>query len=100
MKESHPTEIVEYALLQEINHEPTFNWWVPHVLKKRERVISLVKQHNTRYLKRTHKFGIELPMSVKDAYDLDKKNSNIFWADSISKEMKNVKVSFDIMPDG
>ena len=100
MKESHAIEMVEYASSQEIDHGATFNCRVPHVLKKHKRIISLVKQCNARYLKCTHKFGIEMPTSVKDAYALDKKNGNMFWADSISKEMKNVKVAFDILPDG
>ena len=69
-------------------------------MKKRERIISLVRQRQARYHKRTHKFGIELPTSVKDAYALNKKNGNTFWADAIAKEMKNVKVAFDILPDG
>ena len=63
-------------------------------------MISLLKQCQVRYHKCTHKFGIELPKSVKDAYALDKKNGNTFWADAISKEMENVKVAFDIMHDG
>ena len=67
-----------------IDHEPAFNWWVMHVLKKRDRIISLVKQRVPRYLKRSHKFGIEVPTSVKDALELDRKNGNTFWADAIA----------------
>ena len=48
------------------DHEPAFNWWVPHVLKKRGRIISLVRMRIPRYLKRNHKFGIKIPTSVKD----------------------------------
>ena len=77
MKESHPIKTSEYAVAQEIDHNAVFNWWVPNVLKKREWIISLVKQCKAQYHKRTHKFGIELPKSVKDAYALDKKNGNI-----------------------
>jgi hypothetical protein len=61
LKESHPIEIAEYAKILGIDHEPAFNWWVPHVLRKRDHIISLVRKWNPRYLKRTHKFGIELP---------------------------------------
>jgi hypothetical protein len=73
-----------------IDHEPAFNWWVKHFLKKREQIISLVKRRQTRYLKRTHKFGIELPKTVQEALALDKKNGNTLWADAISKEIKNI----------
>ncbi len=39
LKDSHPLETAEYAVTQSIDHEPAFNWWVPHVLKKRDRII-------------------------------------------------------------
>ena len=83
-----------------LDHEPAFNWWVPHVLKKRDRIISLVRKWTTRYLKRTHKFGIEVPKTVKEALDLDRKNGNTIWADAIAKEMKEVCIAFNILPDG
>ncbi len=59
-----------------------------------------MKKRNPRYLKRTHKFGIELPKTVKEAYELDKKNGNTLWADAIAKEMRDVRVAFSILPDG
>ena len=54
-----------------IDHEPAFNWWVMHILKKRDHIISLVQKRIPRYLKRNHKFGIEIHNSVKDALELD-----------------------------
>ena len=59
LKESHPLETTEYAVTMGIDHEPAFNWWVPHVLRKRDRIISAVAKCSARFLKRTHKFGIE-----------------------------------------
>lgn len=100
LKESHPIEVAEYAKILGIDHEPAFNWWVPHTLKKRDRIISLVKKRSPRFLKRTHKFGIEVPKTVKEALELDKKNGNTLWADAIAKEMKDVRVAFKILPDG
>jgi hypothetical protein len=100
LKESHPLETAEYAVTQGIDHEPAFNWWVPHVLKKRDRIISLVCKRTTRYLGRTHKFGIEVPKTVKEALDLDHKNDNTLWVDAIVKEMKEVCIAFNILPDG
>ena len=44
LKESHPIETAEYAVPRKIDHEPAFNWWVQHFLKKRDRIISLVKR--------------------------------------------------------
>ena len=37
LKESHPVQMAEFAVAQGIDHEPTFNGWVKHVLKKRDR---------------------------------------------------------------
>jgi malonate decarboxylase alpha subunit len=42
-----------------------------HTLKKRDSIILLVQKCIPKYLKRTHKFGIEVPTSVKDDFELD-----------------------------
>ena len=100
LKESHPVETAEYSIAQEIDHEPAFNWWVNQVMNKRMRIISLVKKRSARYLKKTHKFGIEVPRSVAEAYALDETNKNTFWADAIAKEMKDVKPAFKKLENG
>ena len=41
-------------------------------------------------MKKTHKFGIELPKLVAHALELDRQNGNTLWADAIAKEMKDV----------
>ena len=46
LKESHPIETSEYAKIIGVKHEPAFNLWVTHVLKKRDRIILLVKNRN------------------------------------------------------
>ena len=48
----------------------------------------------------THKYGIEIPNNVEEAHHIDEKNGNHFWRDTINKEMENLKVAFDILPDG
>lgn len=101
LKESHPLQVAEFSFAANIADEPAFNWWVGWVLKKRDRIISLVKKRRAaRYLQREYKFGVELPKSVNAALALDKKNGNTFWQDAIAKEMKNVKVAFRILEDG
>jgi hypothetical protein len=47
-----------------------------------------------------HKFSIEVPHSVTEAYALDKKNGNTLWANAIAKEMKNVRIAFKILANG
>ena len=100
LKESHPIEVAEYTVVQSLELEPAFNWWVPQVLKKRERIIALVKKHSVHYLKRHEKFGIAITRSVEEALEFDKNNKNTYWADAIAKEMENIKVAFNIQEDG
>ncbi len=83
-----------------IDLEPAFNWWVPDVLRKRDQIISLVCEWTIRYLKRTRKFGIEVPKTVKETLALDRKNGNTLWPDAITKGMREVRIAFNILPDG
>ena len=43
----------------------------------------------------THKFGVELPHSVEEAYKLDEKNNNNYWRVAIEKEMSRVRIAFE-----
>ena len=43
LKETYPLQVAEYAVEQGITNEPGLNWWVPFVLKKRERITKAVK---------------------------------------------------------
>ena len=70
------------------------------VLKKRDRIISQVKCQSVRYHKQTHKYGIELPKTVEEAYAIDRATGTTFWRDAIKNEMKNVCVAFDILWNG
>ena len=70
------------------------------MLKKRDKIIASSRMRQSRYLKRNHKFGIELPKTVEEAYALDAKNGNTLSADASSKEMDNVRVAFKVLPDG
>ena len=92
--------MAEFAFAVQIAGEPAFNWWVSWVLKKRDQIVSLVMRWIARYHKRTHKFGIELPKAVEEAYDIDRVTGTTFWHDGIEKEMKYVHILFDILEDG
>ena len=59
-----------------------------------------MKKRQTRYLKKTHKFGVEIPKTVKKAAELDAKNEDTKCMDAILKEMTNVRVAFDILKNG
>jgi hypothetical protein len=75
---------------------PDFVWWVPHVLNKHSLIIAAVTK---RCHKRTHKFGVEVPKSWDDRVRLDKENDNTLWRDAVRKEMKNVRIAFQILND-
>lgn len=97
MKESYPVQTAEFATARGIAKEPAFAWWVPYTIRKRDVIISAVK---ARTRKTTHKYGIELPRSVQHAYDLDKQHGDSFWSNAIRKEMTNVGIAFEILPEG
>ena len=91
LKESNPIEVAEYAVANRLTEEPAFKWWVSNVIKRRNRIISKVK---SKYWKTTHKFGIRLPKSVKEALDIDRATNTDFWRKAINKEMSKVKVAW------
>jgi hypothetical protein len=80
--------VAEYAMANKISDKPAFVWWVNEVIKRRNRIISKVKSW---YWKTTHKFGLELPHSVAEAFAIDKRNGNNFWRVAIEKEMSKIK---------
>ncbi len=93
LKNSHPIQSEEYAVANQLSHEPAFARWVQQTLKKHNRIIEKVKSH---YWLRTHKFGIVIPKSVGEAKRFDEANGNSLWWDAILKEMKNVQPAFEI----
>jgi hypothetical protein len=100
LKGSHPLETARYAKAQGLLDRAAFNWWAPQVLKTEKHIISQVKKRQARYLKRTHKFGVEIPRDAAHAKQLDEANGNTYWQDAIAKEMEKVRVAFRILPDG
>ena len=97
VKNSNPIELAEYAVAKGIEKEPAFNWWVPHTLRKRTRMINKVA---TRMKKQNMKFGVVMPTTVKEALALDKENGNTYWKDAIAMEYERVKVAFQLIDDG
>ena len=68
VKESYPVQLAEYAKLHHLEDEPDFAWWVAHALRKRDQIISSV---TTRVKNQTRKYGILVPTTVKEAFELD-----------------------------
>ena len=97
LKNLNPLEATEYASAWSIDNEPAFVWWVPYTLQRRDRIIAGV---NSRVKCTSHKYDIEISRTVEEALKLDKLNGNNLWRKAINKEMENLKVSFDILPEG
>ena len=93
LKEAYPVQAAEYAIAAKIAKEPAFTWWVPYMLKKRNRIISKVK---SKYWLRTHKFGIWIPKSVEEAKCLDQENGDSQWWEAICNKMRNVRPAFEV----
>ena len=94
LKLDNPIELAEYCKLKGLLEEPAIAWWAPHTIKKRDQIISKVK---SRTKKKSHKYGIRIPKSVKEALEIDRSTGTTYWKDAINKEMKNVRVAFDIL---
>jgi hypothetical protein len=73
LKDSYPLELAEFAKARGIANEPAFVWCVPHTLRRRNTILSAVK---SRVRKKTHKYGIEVPISLAHAKELDRINGN------------------------
>ena len=93
IKESYPVDLAEFAIQKGIDSKPAFAWWIPFVIKKKQRIISKVK---SKYWTKTHKFGIRIPRTVKEAIEIDTLNKNTLWWAAICQEMKNVRIAFEI----
>ena len=90
LKESSLIEVAEYAVTNQIVEEPAFKWWVPHTIRKRNRIISKVKSW---YWQTTQKFGIRLPKITEEVLQISKIAATDFWCKAINTEMSMVKIS-------
>ena len=93
LKESYPVQLAEYAVQARISEEPAFAWWCSYVLRKRNRIISKVK---SKYWQRTHKYGIRVPHSMKEAIEIDQTNGNRVWQDATYLEMVNIRPALEV----
>jgi hypothetical protein len=97
IKNSFPVQLAEYAKHNDLQDEPAFRWWLKHTLRRKKYLLKAVK---SRYSKRTHKFGIQVPQTVEEALEIDRATNTTFWFDAIQKEMKNVRVAFKFLDTG
>ncbi len=91
-KDSHPLDVAEHAVENRLSEKPSFKWWIPFILRKRDRMASKTKAS---YWTRTHKCGLEMPKNHADCVRIDQENGNTLWQDAARKEMKTVRPAFE-----
>ena len=96
-KQANPVMVANYAFARDLEDEPAFAWWVPYTLRKAD---AIVKSVTSRITSKTHKYGIEVPRSFKEAMALDAKNGNDLWRKAYLKEMSQVNVAFEFLARG
>jgi len=92
VKESHLLQVAQHAVNNGLAEEPAFAWWVPHTVKKRDRIIKAAKK---RYFRIHQKYGTQIPKTVREAQALDTKTGTTFWMDAISSP----RISYSGMED-
>lgn len=96
-KQANPVLVANYAFASDLENEPAFAWWVPYTLKKAD---AIIKSVNSRVQSKTHKYGVEVPRSFKEAMALDAKNGNDLWRKAYLKEMSQVNIAFEYLAKG
>ena len=89
--------MAKFVKARGIAYEPAFTWWVPYTVRKRDVILSAIKW---RIRKTTHKYGIEIPTSIKHGHRLVKENGNNLWRETNATKMHNVRVAFEVLPEG
>ena len=72
----NPVETAEYTVASKINNDPLSSGGSLKPSKKQQAFVAKVK---SRYWRTMHKFGVELPHRVEEAYKIDKQNRNDYW---------------------
>jgi hypothetical protein len=100
IKDTYPVEVAEYAIVNKIDHEPAFAWWINTVIRKRERIIAKLQK---KYWRTEYKFGVRFPKTVEEALQIDKETGTNHWGNALKKEMGKVSVAYkprdDVTPD-
>jgi len=55
-----------------------------------------VRKIKSKYLSRTHKYGVRIPKSMQEAIEIDKESNTTLWWNSVMLEMNNVMPTFEV----
>ena len=65
------------------------------ILSKVKKALTILSKVKTKYWERTHKYGIRIPKSVKEALLIDKENGDTQWMDATRKEMVAIRTAME-----
>ena len=95
IKYSNHVDVAEYASAHDLGNEPAFTWWIPEILRQRNRIIS--KLRTNRKVRKNIKFGVEIPVDIEQARHFDRINHNDLWEKALIKEISKVRVAFELL---
>ena len=91
MIKSDPVTLAQFAKEHDMLDKP--GWKNLKKIARRAKVLQRMVNANKRaqrYNTIVYKFGVRIPRNVKEAYDLDEKNGNTYWADAIKRELGQI----------
>ena len=56
---------------------------------------SIISKGKYKYWRTSNKFGIQVPKTVKETYDIDRQSGTDFWTKAIAKEITDIRISFE-----
>ena len=83
LKYSNPVEVAQFGSARSIYSE--YSCIIAAVIARTKRVF--------------HKYGVQLPSTVQEAYEIDEGDGNTLWCDALNKGVEILKVAFDIFPN-
>ena len=84
------TPIIAFSRKSNVLHKLQFRHLVKYCKSKREVKISRVQKVLKGPTCVKYKFGIQVPKGIKNAIDLDRKNGNYLWEETIKTELKQL----------
>jgi hypothetical protein len=97
LKEANPIKLSQYVVVNDLDEEVAFAWWVPNTLRRSKRVLKAMKKW---YFRTNLKFGIKPPHTVERALQIDRETGTTYWKDALEKETKVMMTDFNILPEG
>ncbi len=86
-----PVTLAQFAKEHDLLDKP--GWKKLKKIARRAKVLQRMVNANKRaqrYNAIVYKFGVRIPRSVKEAYDLDAANGNTYWSDAMKKELGQI----------